>query len=54
MVNKLRKLKGSKGLIEVGGKMPETLKKLGITAEQLLRMQAENKKDKNGKKMTIG
>ena len=54
MGNKLRKLKGSKGLIEVGGKMPEILKKLGITAEQLLKMQAQNKKGKKGKKMTIG
>tara|TARA_R100001463_G_scaffold18971_1_gene46977 strand:+ start:717 stop:872 length:156 start_codon:yes stop_codon:yes gene_type:complete len=51
MGNKLRNLKGSKGQIKIGGKMDETLKKLGITADQLLRMQAKKKK-KN--KMTIG
>jgi len=54
MGNKLRNLKGSKGQIKIGGDMDKTLKRLGITAEQLLRMQAQNKKDKNGKKMTIG
>ena len=54
MANKLRPLKGAEGKILVGGKMPKTLKDLGITAEQLLRMQVQNKKDKNGKKMTIG
>ena len=54
MTNKLRNLKGSKGQIKVGGDMEKTLKRLGITAEQLLRMQAENKKDKNNKRMTIG
>ena len=54
MGNTLRNLKGSKGQIKVGGDMEKTLKRLGITAEQLLRMQAKNKKGKNGKKMTIG
>ena len=54
MAQKLKNLKGSKGLIKVGGDMENTLKRLDITADQLLRMQAENKKDKNGKKMTIG
>ena len=53
MAKKLKDLKGSGGLIKVGGKMPETLKKLGITAEQLLKLQAQNKKKKKNKKMTI-
>ena len=49
MVNKLRKLKGSKGLIEVGGKMPKTLKDLGITAADLLKIQAKKKTKKKSK-----
>jgi len=44
MANTLRNLKGSKGQIKVGGKMEDTLKKLGITPEQLLRMKVEKKK----------
>ena len=54
MPNTLRNLKGSKGTIKVGGDMEKTLKRLGITADQLLRMQAQNKKGKNNKKLTIG
>tara|TARA_R100001463_G_scaffold80478_1_gene134939 strand:+ start:1085 stop:1279 length:195 start_codon:yes stop_codon:yes gene_type:complete len=43
MTNKLRPLKGAEGKILVGGKMPKTLKDLGITPEQLLRLQAKGK-----------
>ena len=51
MANKLRPLKGAEGKILVGGKMPKTLKDLGITAEQLLRLQAKNKKKTKLKKI---
>jgi len=54
MGNTLRNLKGSKGQIKVGGDMEKTLKRLGITVDQLLNMRAENKKTKKNKKMTIG
>ena len=38
--NKLKKLKGSKGQIKVGGDMDKTLKRLGISAADLLKIQA--------------
>lgn len=38
--NKLKKLKGSKGGIKVGGNMESTLERLGITAADLLKIQA--------------
>ena len=49
MANRLRNLKGSKGLIKVGGKMPQTLKDLGITAADLLKIQAKKKTKKKTK-----
>ena len=38
--NKLRNLKGSKGQIKVGGDMDKTLKRLGISAADLLKIKA--------------
>ena len=38
--NRLRNLKGSKGQIKVGGDMDKTLKRLGISAADLLKIQA--------------
>ena len=40
MANKLKNLKGSKGQIKVGGDMESTLKRLGITAADLLKINA--------------
>ena len=36
MPNKLKNLKGSKGQIKVGGKMEDTLKRLGIDPQKLV------------------
>ena len=38
--NRLRNLKGSKGQIKVGGDMDKTLKRLGISAADLLKIKA--------------
>ena len=38
--NRLRNLKGSKGQIKVGGGMEKTLKDLGISAADLLKIKA--------------
>ena len=38
--NKLRNLKGSNKQIKIGGSMDKTLKELGITAAQLLKIKA--------------
>lgn len=38
--NRLKNLKGSKGQIKVGGDMDKTLKRLGITAADLLKIKA--------------
>lgn len=38
--NRLKNLKGSKGQIKVGGDMDKTLKRLGISAADLLKIQA--------------
>jgi len=38
--NRLKKLKGSKGGIKVGGSMEKTLERLGISAADLLKIQA--------------
>ena len=49
MAQKLRNLKGSKGLIKVGGNMDKTLEKLGITAADLLKIKAQKKTKKKSK-----
>jgi hypothetical protein len=38
--NRLKNLKGSKGQIKVGGDMESTLKRLGISAADLLKIKA--------------
>jgi len=38
--NRLRNLKGSKGQIKIGGSMDKTLKDLGISAADLLKIKA--------------
>ena len=38
--NRLKNLKGSKGQIKVGGDMDKTLKRLGISAADLLKIKA--------------
>ena len=50
MTNKLRPLKGAEGKILVGGKMPKTLKDLGITPAMLLQIKAQKTKKKKKKK----
>ena len=49
MANKLRNLKGSGGLIKVGGNMDKTLKELGITPAMLLKIKAQKKTKKKTK-----
>ena len=49
MTNKLRPLKGAEGKILVGGKMPKTLKDLGITPAMLLKIKAHKKTKKKRK-----
>ena len=49
MAQKLKNLKGSKGLIKVGGYMENTLKRLGITPADLLRIKAQKKTKKKTK-----
>ena len=49
MAQKLRNLKGSKGLIKVGGSMDKTLERLGITAADLLKIKAQKKTKKKTK-----
>tara|TARA_E500000305_G_scaffold79311_1_gene65079 strand:- start:27 stop:182 length:156 start_codon:yes stop_codon:yes gene_type:complete len=49
MEQKLKNLKGSKGLIKVGGDMEKTLKRLGITPADLLRIKAQKKTKKKKK-----
>ena len=49
MAQKLKDLKGSKGQIKVGGDMEKTLKRLGITPADLLRIKAQKKTKKKKK-----
>ena len=49
MANKLKNLKGSKGQIKVGGDMENTLKRLGITPADLLKIKAQKKTKKKSK-----
>lgn len=49
MAQKLKDLKGSGGLIKVGGKMEDTLKRLGITPADLLKIKAQKKTKKKKK-----
>ena len=46
MAQKLRNLKGSNKQIKIGGKMDETLERLGITAADLLKIKAQKKTKK--------
>ena len=49
MANRLKPLKGAEGKILVGGKMPKTLKDLGITPAMLLKIKAQKKTKKKSK-----
>ena len=49
MAQKLKNLRGAKGLSKVGGDMENTLKRLGITPADLLKIKAQKKTKKKTK-----